>query len=154
MKFSAAILIATGAVFASAQTFNIGALPSCALTCLSTALPASGCGLTDYKCLCGNKGFTSGSATCIKSSCNAADQAKAQGMLDDLCTSVGEPITPPAASSSAAPAPTAAPTASSSAAPAPTAAPTASVSSSAPAPTTTAKSPCKPGFKPRRNAPL
>ncbi|KAL7275512.1 hypothetical protein RUND412_001536 [Rhizina undulata] len=83
--FSIAALVAAVAV--SAQT--LADYPSCALTCLTEGLAASGCSITDFACACASTSFVDGSATCIQGACDAADQLTARDVSDALCKSAG-----------------------------------------------------------------
>lgn len=72
MRFSIFALATTLAV-ASAQ--SLGDIPTCALTCFSIAVPASGCSLTDQECQCttGKKSIEKSIAECVPSKCSNED---------------------------------------------------------------------------------
>ncbi|KAG9014298.1 hypothetical protein FRB90_005420 [Tulasnella sp. 427] len=65
-------------------------LPSCALTCLTTA-DYGNCSQSDIdmKCLCQSQPFITSSTACIRSSCSAADDAKASQISNELCAAAG-----------------------------------------------------------------
>ncbi|KAG9005053.1 hypothetical protein FRB90_010565 [Tulasnella sp. 427] len=65
-------------------------LPSCALTCLTTA-DYGNCSQSDIdmKCLCQSQPFITSSTACIRSSCSAADDAKASQISSELCAAAG-----------------------------------------------------------------
>lgn len=147
MKFT----IVAVATFAASVAAQLSIIPACAQTCLLTGLTATTCG-SSIACACKDQAFLTSSVACIKKSCPLqSDQDLAKKGAIGLCAENGVTITIPddsTPSSTSAPAPTAAPTAApTTAAPAPS-----SATSEAPAPTTSAKSPCKPGYKPRRHA--
>jgi hypothetical protein len=77
MQFSRATLLAVLAALAQAQTISdlVGQIPSCAVSCLTTAISASGCGLTDYVCQCttGHNAILANGAGCISKACSTND---------------------------------------------------------------------------------
>lgn len=54
---------------------EIAKLPSCAVTCLQTAVTAANCGQTDYACQCGSghDAITRQATPCIAGACSASD---------------------------------------------------------------------------------
>ncbi|KAF5391000.1 hypothetical protein D9757_003973 [Collybiopsis confluens] len=113
-------------VSASASVFKRQqlSLPSCALTCLSSAITSSGCDTTDEKCLCTSSTFINSTSSCITKSCSDTDAATALKGAADLCASVSvtldtssiaASVTSPASSASTSATTTAAPSASSTA---------------------------------------
>ncbi|CBX99726.1 hypothetical protein LEMA_P073150.1 [Plenodomus lingam JN3] len=90
MRFQATIVaFAASLAFTGAQ--DLSQVPQCALPCLISAVPASGCGPTDITCQC-----TTGAAKiaesiqgCLPNACNGEDQAKAQAALGGICAGSG-----------------------------------------------------------------
>ncbi|KAJ8117025.1 hypothetical protein OPT61_g1668 [Boeremia exigua] len=95
------ILAALTALVASQ---DIGSLPTCSLTCLSTAIDGLGCGITDFACSCQKASELTPVVTpCVQSACpDPADQAKTLEVLAGICSAAGFPIDgagPPSSSS-------------------------------------------------------
>jgi hypothetical protein len=67
-------LLATAAYAQDVATL-VGQIPACAINCLTPAITAAGCTLTDYACQCGkgHDAILSGSATCISTGCSTDD---------------------------------------------------------------------------------
>ncbi|KAM6530294.1 hypothetical protein FALCPG4_008420 [Fusarium falciforme] len=130
------------AVLASAGALAQSSLPACAQTCALDSLASSGCSSTDIACVCKSRAFIESYTSCVATSCNAEDAAKAAQFGVQQCGSAGvsvsgeAPATEAPAVSSEAPeapsAPTEAPSAPS--APATPSAPEAPTAPSAPAP--------------------
>lgn len=102
MKYS----LTLAAIVAVVAAQDISTLPVCSLQCFATAIPNTGCGLTDFACSCGKADQLTPEVTpCIQAACSAADQATAVSALVAICEAVGVPITipTPGTSSSAAP---------------------------------------------------
>ncbi|KAM5545257.1 hypothetical protein V8D89_001368 [Ganoderma adspersum] len=70
MKF-ALLSLALAAVLGSAAAQD--GLSACAINCLLTGIPSSGCSLTDTTCLCASTAFHDSVASCLESSCTADD---------------------------------------------------------------------------------
>ena len=70
MKTASAIVIAGLAATVAAQLPD---LPMCALTCLTSNIGATGCGLTEFDCSCSNEPFVLASKDCIDDKCDPAD---------------------------------------------------------------------------------
>lgn len=103
MKFTATVF-ATFAAVAAAQ--SITDLPTCSLTCFATAIPSTGCGLTDLKCACEKaEEVTPKVQPCVQSSCGKADQEKALTVLAALCQKEGVTIPLPPSEPAPQPAP-------------------------------------------------
>lgn len=124
MKFS---IVAVASLFASvaySQTIasEVAQIPSCALTCLTTAITGAGCGLSDYACQCGTAkdSITTSATPCVLSKCATSDALKVQSITSEICTiqaasgggsssagsSASAATTSPAATTKAAPTPT------------------------------------------------
>jgi hypothetical protein len=77
MKFTYSAITAILAAVAQAQSAAdlTAEIPSCALTCLSTAITGAGCQISDTSCQCGsNKAAITTSATpCILKACSTSD---------------------------------------------------------------------------------
>jgi hypothetical protein len=77
MKFSFAAVASLLASVAYSQTIasEVAQIPSCALSCLTTAITGAGCGLTDYACQCGSSkdAITKAATPCVVSSCSTSD---------------------------------------------------------------------------------
>jgi len=103
MKVST-ILVAIGALAVSVVTQNLNAFPTCSQTCLLTGIQSTSCSLTDFKCACESSAFISSSTSCIKSSCDTADQAQASNAAVALCSSEGVSVSiPPVTTAGTAP---------------------------------------------------
>lgn len=102
------LIITAFAALAAAQ--SITDLPTCSLSCLTTAIPQLGCGLTDLKCSCQKAGELTPILTqCVQKSCSEADQKKTLEVLAAICAASGAPISTPPASSAVVPEETATP---------------------------------------------
>lgn len=102
------LIITAFAALAAAQ--SITDLPTCSLSCLTTAIPQLGCGLTDLKCSCQKAGELTPILTpCVQKSCSEADQKKTLEVLAAICAANGASISTPPASSAVAPEETATP---------------------------------------------
>ncbi|KAF2712401.1 hypothetical protein K504DRAFT_203742 [Pleomassaria siparia CBS 279.74] len=115
MKFSfSAIAFAASIAFVNAQ--DVTGIPTCALTCFATAVPAAGCSLTDTKCQCttGKDSITASLTSCVPGKCSADDIAKINPAVEAICANAGVTLSnlPTAASSGASAASTASRTAS------------------------------------------
>lgn len=77
MQFTYAAISALLASVAYSQTIasELAQLPSCSLTCISTAVTGAGCTLTDYACQCGTgkDAITKAATPCIAAACSASD---------------------------------------------------------------------------------
>ena len=77
MKFSVVAVASLFASVAYSQTIasEVAQLPSCALTCLTTAITGAGCGVSDYACQCGSakSSITSAATPCVVSKCAISD---------------------------------------------------------------------------------
>ncbi|KAM0700884.1 hypothetical protein Q7P35_012606 [Cladosporium inversicolor] len=60
-------------------------LPKCALTCVTAALPASSCELTDFPCLCSDEAYTATTGACILSTCTNKGAISTQGWQMKAC---------------------------------------------------------------------
>lgn len=60
---------------AAAQQITAASVPACAEPALLSAVQASGCSLSDVKCICANPKLTTGFMTAIETACDPADQA-------------------------------------------------------------------------------
>jgi hypothetical protein len=95
-----ALVISAITALATAQ--GIADLPTCALSCLTTAIPALGCGITDFACSCKQADKLTPQLTpCVQSSCaDPAAQAKTIEVLSAICAAAGFPIEVPASPAS------------------------------------------------------
>ncbi|KAI4741372.1 hypothetical protein E4T50_08170 [Aureobasidium sp. EXF-12298] len=83
MRATTFTLIAA-ATLAAAQT---GSIPSCAMSCISQALPAS-CNLNPA-CICGDASFISTISCCVSTACDTSGQQAALGYAKQICAPVG-----------------------------------------------------------------
>ncbi|PSS24963.1 hypothetical protein M430DRAFT_39128 [Amorphotheca resinae ATCC 22711] len=143
MRYS---LLALAVAATSAYAQDLSTIPSCALSCLIAAIPATGCQTTDFPCVCKAAGVLTPQVTpCAEKSCSAADIAALPSDLESFCSQAGVTITISVPSSAAASSTAASSSSSaSSSAPATSSAATTSssapVTSSTPAPSSTAAS--------------
>jgi len=98
----AAVGITTLLQLASAQ--SLAGLPSCAISCATNAIGATGCAVTDAHCICTASSFLSGVATCIQGACSPADQQATLQFAQSFCGNAGVTITLPSAAATSAPA--------------------------------------------------
>ncbi|KAJ4395343.1 hypothetical protein N0V91_010905 [Didymella pomorum] len=105
-----ALIVSAITALAAAQ--SIADLPACSLTCLTSAIPSLGCGLTDFACSCKKADTLTPQLTpCVQSACSdAADQAKVLTVLSSICAAAGVPIEAPASGTSTIADPSPAPT--------------------------------------------
>jgi hypothetical protein len=77
MKLSTTVVayILLSVVYSQTIQSEVDMFPSCALTCLTNAISAAGCSITDYACQCGTRRSTiAGIATpCVVSTCSTTD---------------------------------------------------------------------------------
>jgi len=87
MKFSAAIVLSLS-TFAFAQ--SIADLPSCSISCFTTAIASSGCGATDTKCQCttGKDAITKTITPCLLKACSQDDATKTATVSAQICNNV------------------------------------------------------------------
>lgn len=104
--------LVVSAITALAAAQSIADLPACSLTCLTSAIPSLGCGLTDFACSCKKADTLTPQLTpCVQSACSdAADQAKVLTVLSSICAAAGVPIEAPASGTSTIADPSPAPT--------------------------------------------
>ena len=103
-------IIAFTALVAAQNT--ITDLPTCALTCLISAIDGLGCALTEFACSCQKADQLTPVVTpCVQAACtDVADQTKAITVLSGICAAAGFPIevsAPPASSNALQPTTTA-----------------------------------------------
>lgn len=60
-------------------------LPACGITCLKAGFSATKCSEGDYSCLCSDPDFISAVASCLVSSCDAADTESSESYAANLC---------------------------------------------------------------------
>ncbi|KAH8660200.1 putative integral membrane protein [Xylariales sp. PMI_506] len=82
-------LAAAKRVSALSETDALASLPSCALTCLLTAISASSCSLTDVQCQCRDTTIESTATVCIEESCTVVEALVAKNATQTQC---GAPI--------------------------------------------------------------
>ncbi|KAI4722988.1 hypothetical protein E4T48_00786 [Aureobasidium sp. EXF-10727] len=75
------------------------AVPSCAVSCVTQALPAD-CKL-DPKCICADTSFISGISCCVSTACDLSGQQAALAYAKQICAPVGVTNLPTAASCAA-----------------------------------------------------
>ena len=89
MYFTYAAIAALLASAAYAQSIDseVAQLPSCALTCLSTASSSAGCTLTDFACQCGSAkdAITKSATPCVAAACSPADALKVSQLTGQIC---------------------------------------------------------------------
>ncbi|KAI1787795.1 hypothetical protein LXA43DRAFT_1027962 [Ganoderma leucocontextum] len=83
MKF-ALLSLAVAAVISSACA-QLDGLSACAINCLATSIPVSGCSLTDTTCLCTSTAFHDAVASCLESDCTADDITAVLAFEDTTC---------------------------------------------------------------------
>lgn len=101
------LILATLTALVAAQ--GIADLPSCSLSCLTTAITGLECGITDFACSCQKSSELTPVVTpCVQSACSdPADQSKTIEVLGGICAAAGFPIEVPVPSAtSAVPLPT------------------------------------------------
>ncbi|MCJ1250250.1 Mucin-13 [Trapelia coarctata] len=86
-----AFLAALAAPLVSAQSLN--GLPTCAETAAISALGSTGCGLTDFACICKNSAFLTSLQPQVAAACSPSDLAAALTFAQQLCASVGVTLT-------------------------------------------------------------
>lgn len=76
---------------------GIADLPTCSLSCLSTAISGLGCDLTDFACSCQKAAELTPVVTpCVEAACaDPADETKTLEVLAGICAEVGFPIEVP-----------------------------------------------------------
>ncbi|ORY75663.1 hypothetical protein BCR35DRAFT_306174 [Leucosporidium creatinivorum] len=80
----------------AATTASTAAVPSCALSCVLTSLPNTGCasyGVTNITCICTDAPFQLAYYECQQSSCSADDLQKALAYGAQTCSENNTPIT-------------------------------------------------------------
>ncbi|EXJ64907.1 hypothetical protein A1O7_01246, partial [Cladophialophora yegresii CBS 114405] len=97
----AAVGISTLLHFAASQ--DLSTLPSCAVSCATSAIGSTGCAITDAACVCSASSFLTGVQSCISTACSPTDQAATLAFAQQYCGSAGVTITLPTASASAPP---------------------------------------------------
>jgi len=81
---------------ATLATAQLGSIPSCAMSCISTALPAS-CNLNP-QCICSDASFISTISCCVSTACDTSGQQAALAYAKQICAPVGVTNLPTAAS--------------------------------------------------------
>ncbi|KAJ5081101.1 hypothetical protein N7456_013339 [Penicillium angulare] len=75
---------------------QLSSLPSCSLSCFSSALQSDGCSeLTDFACHCQKPSLMSSIEPCVKDGCDSSDQTAVSSVVVSLCSSVGHPLSVP-----------------------------------------------------------
>ncbi|KAF2644782.1 hypothetical protein P280DRAFT_179871 [Massarina eburnea CBS 473.64] len=89
MRFFSTIALAASVAFVSAQ--DLSGLPTCALTCFATAVPAAGCSLADTKCQCttGKDSITNSITSCVPGKCSSSDIAEIAPAVSAICQRAG-----------------------------------------------------------------
>ncbi|KAH8127469.1 hypothetical protein LI328DRAFT_130418, partial [Trichoderma asperelloides] len=90
------IIISTFLLSSSTLAQSLPGLPTCAQMCALEATEATGCAVTDAKCICTGTSFMSVIASCISAACNASDQEATFSFAQQFCASAGVTITFPA----------------------------------------------------------
>ncbi|KAJ4984243.1 hypothetical protein SVAN01_10284 [Stagonosporopsis vannaccii] len=101
------LILASFAAIVASQ--GIADLPTCSLSCLTTAITGLECGLTDFACSCQKASELTPVVTpCVRSACSdPADQSKTIEVLAGICAAAGFPIeVPEPSATSAVPLPT------------------------------------------------
>lgn len=75
MKFAIATLVLASVAYSQTIASEQAMLPSCALSCLETAITGAGCSVTDYNCQCNDKknAITASATPCILKACSTSD---------------------------------------------------------------------------------
>ncbi|KAI1634864.1 hypothetical protein F4809DRAFT_616535 [Biscogniauxia mediterranea] len=68
-----------------ALTEFIAAFPNCALACLTSAVAASTCDLTDVPCVCADEALTARAEVCVLQSCTVVESLTAKNLTQTLC---------------------------------------------------------------------
>ncbi|KAK2755245.1 CFEM domain-containing protein [Colletotrichum kahawae] len=88
--FVVSVLLAIMIPFASAQkagsiTDAVAQLPTCAVTCILSAIKDSPCGLTNATCICNDSKFETTTETCIVGACPIKDTLHAKNVFEVTC---------------------------------------------------------------------
>jgi len=90
MRFIHASIVSLLASVAWSQSIanGVSQFPSCALSCLTTAISETGCGLTDYACQCGSAkfGIETSVNPCVLKSCSTSDALTVQRISSQICS--------------------------------------------------------------------
>ncbi|CAE6537725.1 unnamed protein product [Rhizoctonia solani] len=86
------IVLAALAAVASASSIGKRQIPSCALTCMTSANTGS-CSSTDNTCLCKSTAFVDSTYNCIASTCKGDDLTNAVAAARALCVAAGVTLT-------------------------------------------------------------
>ncbi|KAK6529040.1 hypothetical protein TWF694_004260 [Orbilia ellipsospora] len=75
---------------------GIADIPQCALSCALGSLGSTGCGQTDFACICKASAFIEGLVPCVKGACSPADYEKTLTAAQGLCQQAGVSLSVPA----------------------------------------------------------
>ncbi|KAH7394773.1 hypothetical protein BKA66DRAFT_409999 [Pyrenochaeta sp. MPI-SDFR-AT-0127] len=67
------------------RQLSLAEIPPCGIQCLFLTVPASGCGLEDFDCVCNNDGLTQTLAACMLANCTMADNLGTARVQADIC---------------------------------------------------------------------
>ncbi|KAL2884335.1 hypothetical protein SGCOL_000276 [Colletotrichum sp. CLE4] len=68
-RITSLLLLSLGGLGVAAKSLSLEGIPSCAITCMVKALPATTCSPTDGACLCVDPKFNAAVQPCIQSTC-------------------------------------------------------------------------------------
>ncbi|PSN67405.1 hypothetical protein BS50DRAFT_574104 [Corynespora cassiicola Philippines] len=86
--FSAVALVVS---FAAVNAQDLSGIPNCALPCFATAVPASGCSISDTECQCttGRDSITQSITECVPGKCSSEDIASLASAVEGICQRAG-----------------------------------------------------------------
>ncbi|OHE94022.1 CFEM domain-containing protein [Colletotrichum orchidophilum] len=82
---SALLAVAAEAQNGSAILNAVAQLPTCAVTCILSAVKDSPCGLTNTTCICNDSKFESTTESCITGACSIKDTLHAKAVFETTC---------------------------------------------------------------------
>lgn len=73
--YTAITSLLASVAFSQSISSEVSQLPSCSLSCLTSAITGAGCGLTDYACQCGSAkaAITTSATPCLLKACSTSD---------------------------------------------------------------------------------
>ncbi|KAI9800556.1 MAG: hypothetical protein M1833_003214 [Piccolia ochrophora] len=85
MMLVSVLLLSLLSAIASAQGVDFSALPTCAQSCVGSAVSVPGCSGIDIECICKNEGYIGGLSCCIADACSEEDQQRTITFASNLC---------------------------------------------------------------------
>ncbi|MCJ1467655.1 hypothetical protein MMC07_006280 [Pseudocyphellaria aurata] len=89
--FTSLFAIALSVAAASAQ--NLGDIPQCAQTAALDSITSTGCGITDFQCICNSQSWLKSLLPDIEKQCSADDLSKTEEFASNLCAGQGVSLT-------------------------------------------------------------